>query len=136
MQKKSARFLPAWDFNYLIRLQHQIMDAYRAQAPAGAAPTLADDEVYVPGGYFLMGNEESGINDDTFPFRVVWVSSFVMDKYEVSNAQYRKFLEHVQKTADSSMEHPTRRPSRSRAGSLEIRRVERGPVACARRGLV
>jgi formylglycine-generating enzyme required for sulfatase activity len=102
--------LAGMDFKYFVRLQKQIMEAYRPTVEAGSPPALAEGEVYVPGGYFLMGNEEAGIDDNTFPYRIVWVSPFAMDKFEVSNAQYRKFLEHVQKTGDSSMEHPDAPP--------------------------
>ena len=99
------------DFGYMVRLQKQIMEAVRQSAPAQKPPAvLLDTECFVPGGYFLMGREDATYEHDNFPFRLVWVSPFVMDRDEVSNAEYRQFIEHVEKTGDSSMEHPSAPP--------------------------
>ncbi len=108
--EKIRQVFSGMDFNYLTRLQKQIMDAYRAEPLAKSAVKLAESEVYIPGGYFLMGNETAGVNDDTFPFHIVFVAPFIMDKFEVSNAEYRKFVEYVQSTGNSSMEHPDSPP--------------------------
>jgi hypothetical protein len=66
--------------------------------------------VFVPGGFFLMGRESSDSRQDDFPLRVIYVSPFLIDKCEVTNAEYRKFVEHVKKTGDSTMEHPDAPP--------------------------
>jgi formylglycine-generating enzyme required for sulfatase activity len=42
----------------------------------------------------------------TFPPRQVNVPSFYIDTYEVTNAEYRKFLQYIQKTGDHSKCHP------------------------------
>lgn len=42
---------------------------------------------------------------DTFPYHFVYVAPFLIEKYEVTNAEYREFVDHVKKTGDSSMEH-------------------------------
>ena len=36
-----------------------------------------------------------------------YIQSFYIDKYEVSNAQYKKFLEWVNKNSDKSIKHPS-----------------------------
>jgi formylglycine-generating enzyme required for sulfatase activity len=99
-----------------------------------------EDMIYVPGGYFLMGSEgasggqatsplsggfpggppgyesfpvSSGslsTGADTFPYHFVYVAPFLIEKYEVTNAEYREFVDHVKKTGDSSMEHPDAPP--------------------------
>ena len=104
------------DFGYMVRLQKQIMDASRAAAAEAKAPAIVlETECFVPGGYFLMGQEDATYEQDTFPFRLVWVSPFIIDRYEVCNADYRKFVEHVRTTGDSSMEHPTAPPLKDHA---------------------
>jgi formylglycine-generating enzyme required for sulfatase activity len=47
--------------------------------------------VYVPGGTFEMGSTEG--NDNEQPVHSVTLDSFWIDKYEVTNAQYRKCVE-------------------------------------------
>jgi formylglycine-generating enzyme required for sulfatase activity len=41
---------------------------------------------------------------------IVFVSPFAIDKYEVPNADYRRFVDHVKSSGDSSMEHPAAPP--------------------------
>jgi formylglycine-generating enzyme required for sulfatase activity len=53
--------------------------------------------VFVPAGEFLMGStgEEVGrqADVDEFPQRKVWVDDFYIDQYEVTNAQYKVFVD-------------------------------------------
>ena len=44
--------------------------------------------VSIPGGWFEMGDE--GGNEDEGPVHRVWVDAFLMDKYEVTQDQYRQ----------------------------------------------
>ncbi len=44
--------------------------------------------VLIPGGYFTMGSDSTGEN----PKHRVWVDTFYMDKYEVTNKQYLEFV--------------------------------------------
>jgi formylglycine-generating enzyme required for sulfatase activity len=49
--------------------------------------------VLVPGGWFEMGDHFGGEGyDDELPIHNVWVSTFLIDKYEVTNAFYCQFL--------------------------------------------
>lgn len=103
----------AMDFDFISRLQRRIMTAYREAQEATDTPepqNVPDDMVYIPGGYFFMGNEDASGKDNTFPFRVVFVNPFLIDRSEVSNAQYREFFEHVRTTGDYSMSHPSAPP--------------------------
>lgn len=61
--------------------------------PAPARPVNDDDEmVLIPAGSFIMGSND-GYDDDEEPEHSVSVDAFYMDKYEVSVAKYKKFLE-------------------------------------------
>jgi formylglycine-generating enzyme required for sulfatase activity len=62
-------------------------------APPGPAP---EGMVWVPPGWFWMGSEEPmGIDDNpnSAPVHRVWVDGFWMDKTEVTNAQFRAFVD-------------------------------------------
>ena len=58
-----------------------------------AEPTTGMEFVYVPGGCFQMGSpkSEDGRYDDEGPAHEVCLKGFWMGKYEVTNAQYRRF---------------------------------------------
>ena len=47
--------------------------------------------VFIPAGEFLMGSDEG--EDNEKPVHTVYVDAFYMDVYEVTNAQFQKFLE-------------------------------------------
>lgn len=58
--------------------------------PSGAAPGPAPDGmVWIPGGEFWMGAEDF---PDAKPWHRVYVDGFWMDKTEVTNAQFEKFV--------------------------------------------
>jgi len=62
-----------------------------AAGEAAAAGATPEDMVYVASGLFTMGSTEG--NADERPKSQVFVSGFYMDKYEVSVAKYREFLQ-------------------------------------------
>jgi formylglycine-generating enzyme required for sulfatase activity len=49
---------------------------------------------------------------DERPARTVRLSSFAIDKYEVTNAQYRRFVEAVRATGDDPFRHPDQPPGK------------------------
>ena len=64
---------------------------------AWAVPKTPPGMVYVPEGYFQMGQSSSEAEDQK-PMHFVYTSAYFIDKYEVSNAEYKKFIdatEHV-----------------------------------------
>ncbi len=96
------------DFGYILDLQKTIVNAYikNGQPPKKpAALKVPDDMVYVPGGFLLMGNENAAAGEAAFPMHIVHVKPFLMDIHEVSNAQYREFVEFVERTREAWMEH-------------------------------
>jgi sulfatase modifying factor 1 len=67
----------------------------RQIAASGQSSKLAEEldqeMAIVPAGDFLMGSD--GDRPDERPQRRVYVDGFQIDRYEVTNAQYRRFLE-------------------------------------------
>ncbi|MCE9582340.1 MAG: SUMF1/EgtB/PvdO family nonheme iron enzyme [Planctomycetes bacterium] len=58
----------------------------------------------IPAGEFLLGND-AGFPDAT-PSRKITLSAFAMDRCEVTNRQYRRFLEDVKANGDEAWRHP------------------------------
>ncbi|MDA0991242.1 MAG: SUMF1/EgtB/PvdO family nonheme iron enzyme, partial [Verrucomicrobia bacterium] len=108
----AAAVIKEMDFDYIVRMQEQIMERYRRSGGGNerASGKVDPGMVYVPGGYFLMGGKTSGPKDAEFPMHLVYVEPFTIDRYEVSNEAYQKFVDHVKATGDSSMEHPDAPP--------------------------
>ena len=101
------------DFDYILRMQTDIIEAYKKAGKGDETPAdvrAEKDMVYVPGGYFLMGERGADVKGRTFPMHIVYVSPFLIDRHEVSNEEYRRFVEHVKASGDSSMEHPDAPP--------------------------
>ena len=55
--------------------------------------TAPEEMVYIPAGSFLMGGKSEWAEPDEYPRRKVGVSPFFMDKTEVTNAEFAKFVE-------------------------------------------
>ncbi len=58
--------------------------------PASAHPAGANDMVWIPGGMFWMGSADG--NPDEQPVHQVAVNGFYMDKTEVTNEQFERFV--------------------------------------------
>ena len=54
------------------------------------SPGKIPDTVYIPAGEFIMGSNDY---DDEKPVHKVYLSAFYIDKYEVTNAQYKKCVD-------------------------------------------
>lgn len=52
-----------------------------------------DSMVLIPAGEFKMGSNDYDANVDEKPAHLVYVDAFYMDKYPVTNAQYKEFLD-------------------------------------------
>ena len=83
-------------------------DSDSVQPPDEKHQTVNTDEmVFIPAGEFLMGSSESDVEkfllqyiyrrpsryEDEQPQHTVYLDAFYIDKYEITNAQYKKFLE-------------------------------------------
>jgi len=56
-----------------------------------ACTAEGDDMVLIPAGEFIMGNDAG--DDDEKPERTVYLDAFCIDKYEVTNAQYKECVD-------------------------------------------
>lgn len=56
--------------------------------------------VSIPGNTFQMGDVEGGGSSDEKPVHSVTLTGFEMSVYEITNAQYAKYLNHVLATGD------------------------------------
>jgi len=61
-----------------------------AKKRRSAAP---DGMVYVPGGIFVMGSAPQVGHDDESPARKVCLTGFYISRHEVTNAQFKKFVD-------------------------------------------
>lgn len=108
----------------------------KAPAP-GPAP---EGMVWVPGGEFSMGSDESGeslcrqpgVTRDAQPIHRVYVDGFWMDATEVTNAQFEKFVNAtgyrtIAEIAPTKEEFPTAPPENLVAGSTVFTPTS-GPV--------
>ncbi|MEL6349466.1 MAG: SUMF1/EgtB/PvdO family nonheme iron enzyme [Myxococcota bacterium] len=75
--------------------------------PAG---TIADDEAYVPAGWFQAGGDPEAA-DSLMPGRWMWADGFVIKKFPVTNQQYLIFLNtlyHSDRVQDAVHHQPLR----------------------------
>ena len=52
-----------------------------------------EEMVLIPADEFQMGSNDSNADDDEKPVHTVYVDAFYMDKYEVTNAQFKAFVD-------------------------------------------
>ena len=56
-------------------------------------PPFPGEVVLIPAGEFQMGGSDSSAEMDELPVHTVHVDAFYIDKYEVTNGQYKKFVD-------------------------------------------
>lgn len=78
----ARKLLSSLEITVETRPQAQPRLAYRSDTPYDAMQ-------YIPAGEFLMGDPEG--HDDTKPIQHVFLAEFFIDRYEVTNAQYKLF---------------------------------------------
>ncbi len=62
--------------------------------PSAISSEIPDDMVMIPAGEFLMGSPDDGVSfDDERPQRNVYIGSFLIDRYEVTNTRYKQFVD-------------------------------------------
>jgi len=74
-----------------------------------AKPDL-DEMVAIPAGYFIMGDNGGGDNEK--PIHKVYVDAFLMDKYEVTVAQYQRFIEATDHRLPENWNEQLQKPKR------------------------
>ena len=78
-------------FNVAAGEQTTALPAGRAAARGYTEPVTGMEFVQVPQGCFIMGDTHGDGQGDEKPLHEVCLQSFLLGKYEVTNAQYRKF---------------------------------------------
>ena len=68
-----------------------VCDSQGGKQVRHAQEPVKNDAVAVPAGWFWMGSEEG--EQDEKPMRRLWLDSFFIDRYPVTNAQYAFFLQ-------------------------------------------
>ena len=58
-----------------------------------STPTEKDGMILIPSGDFQMGSNEILAHNDEKPVHTVYLDAFYIDKYPVTNAQYKEFVE-------------------------------------------
>ncbi len=64
------------------------------------------DMVFVSAGFFIMGRD--GGSPDESPAHKIYLDAFYIDRYEVSNKQYKKFLEETERQPPGFWDDPER----------------------------
>lgn len=84
--------------------KNKLVDKYnkRDDIMTAALPGIKEkcDMVLIPAGPFIMGID--GIKEDQRPSHKVYIDTFYIDRYEVTNAQYYEFLNYIKETNDHS----------------------------------
>ena len=65
----------------------------QTSSPTISRADVSAGMVLIPGGEFQMGNSDSEAYADEKPVHTVYVDAFYMDKYEVTNAQFKAFVD-------------------------------------------
>jgi len=70
-----------------------IEDTFPVDIPRTIVGKDGAEMVLIPPGEFLMGSPDTEGNEDEHPQHRVYVKAFYIDQHEVTNAQYRQFIE-------------------------------------------
>ena len=112
-----AKMLKEADVSSIVALEILATATYlkagHGKEPLSSKYRVPANMVYVPGGYYLMGRRAAKYHDNDFPMHVVFLSPYFIDRYEVSNANYSKFLRHMRRNPDAESEHPDAPPMKS-----------------------
>ena len=68
----------------------------RPVATATSAPSNKPNVVYIPGGEFILGSDSG--NEDETPQQKMVIDAFNLDKYPVTNAEYKQFVDATGRT--------------------------------------
>jgi len=74
-------------------LPSRFPQTFREDEGKDSAATSLEGMVSIPGGSYLMGGDSAWGRPDEFPHHLVNISSFYMDEHEVTNKQFREFVE-------------------------------------------
>ena len=78
---------------YILVMTGLVSVAGYAKQKADVPPSPPAGMVLIPAGEFQMGSNAPEAQNDERPVHTVYIDAFFMDKHEVTNAQYKKFVE-------------------------------------------
>ena len=87
---QKTTFHPATKGGNPISLQVEIPYSFTSTTRSNS---VYADMVLIPAGEFRMGSNDNDAEDDEKPMHTVYVNAFYIDKYEVTNAQYKAFVD-------------------------------------------
>ena len=81
--------------------------------PNSLSIPIPDDMVLIPAGEFLMGSKNENADDREKPIHNVYVDAFCIDKYPVTNRQYKEFID-----ANPNWQKPTKQYRRKKTRQI------------------
>jgi len=90
MRKKIVGFMIRGVLVFVLILTSTSVWAELSLAQVGDPIPSTGDMVLIPAGEFLMGSEDG--DDDEKPVHKIYLDAYYIDKYEVTNAQFSRFL--------------------------------------------
>ena len=82
----------AGDQNFKATVEQYLQELEEEKNSSQLEPNNVD-MVLIPAGDFQMGSNDNDAEDDEKPMHIVYVEAFYIDKYEVTNTQYKKFVD-------------------------------------------
>jgi formylglycine-generating enzyme required for sulfatase activity len=89
MMKKLVFWSMILGLIFLLGISNSMASEQQAAQPKKNKFSTAD-MVFIPGGEFPMGNDSG--SEDEMPLHTVYVKPFFIDKYEVTNRQFKQFI--------------------------------------------
>ena len=83
-----AARIPAW-----VEEARQLHRQRSGQGDSSNSAYVPTGMVLIPAGEFLMGSNRSEASNDEKPVHTVYVDAFYMDTYQVTNAQFKAFVD-------------------------------------------
>ena len=63
-----------------------------SKLPSTSIPDVSEMAI-IPAGEFQRGSDDTEADDDEQPVRMIYLDTFYIDRYEVTNAQYKQFVD-------------------------------------------
>ena len=87
---KKTTFHPATKGGNPISLEVEIPYSFTLKTRSNS---VYAEMVLIPAGEFQMGSNDNDAENDEKPMHTIYIDAFYIDKYEVTNAQYKKFID-------------------------------------------
>ena len=98
---------PIWQEELSITQQDEIPNP----DPTSLSTPIPENMVLIPAGEFLMGSKNENADAREKPVHMIYIDAFCIDKYPVTNAQYKEFIDanpHWQKPSKRGVRNKTK----------------------------